>query len=396
MRILLVGNYALDNQASMLRYANMLCSQMAARGHQVEIVRPRPVLAWLSANMWLRKWLGYLDKYLLFPFTLRARAPGFDLVHICDHSNSMYLRHVASCPASIACHDLLAISSARGDYPGRRVSITGRLQQHWILRNLAAANSVVCVSANTARELAAFPGPPERRVVVVPNAIEPSCAPAAEADVQALRERLGLGTGERYLLHVGGALWYKNRLGALRIFKLLCDILGGNGVDLPRLVMAGDPLEEKTRRFVASNLPAHSVIELPSLPDKDLWALYSGATALLFPSLHEGFGWPLIEAQRCGCPVITSQRAPMNEVAGDAALYIEPENESGAAQLIASRLESLRLLREAGLRNARRFDPEVVMPAYEEFFAAAARTRRCSDGSPARPQGAAKPRGLGD
>jgi glycosyltransferase involved in cell wall biosynthesis len=395
MRILLVGNYALDNQASMLRYSNMLCREMAARGHQAEIVQPQPVLGRLSADPWLRKWLGYLDKYLFFPATLRARAREFDLVHVCDHSNSMYLRHTAGRPASITCHDLLAISSARGDYPGRRISITGKLQQRWILRHLAAANSVMCVSANTARELAAFPGPPDRMVAIAPNAIEPGCAPAAEADVQALRKRLGLGAGERYLLHVGGGHWYKNRLGVLRIFKLLCDILRGNGVDLPRLVMAGDPLEDKTRRFLASNLPPHSVIEISSPPDEDLWALYSGAAALLFPSLHEGFGWPLIEAQSCGCPVIASDRSPMNEVAGDAALYIDPENEPGAAELIAAKLQSLPLLREAGFRNVRRFDPGAVMPAYEEFFAVVARTRRCGDGSPAHPQGAS-PRGLGD
>ena len=79
-----------------------------------------------------------------------------------------------------------------------------------------------------------------------------------------------------------------------------------------------------------------SVIEVVEPSDEDLRSLYSGAAALLFPSLYEGFGWPLIEAQSCGCPVITSNRSPMTEVAGSAALYIDPANESAAAALIAA------------------------------------------------------------
>jgi glycosyltransferase involved in cell wall biosynthesis len=97
---------------------------------------------------------------------------------------------------------------------------------------------------------------------------------------------------------------------------------------------------------------------------------------LLFPSLYEGFGWPLIEAQSCGCPVITSNRPPMTEVAGDAALYIDPADEDSAAERIAEGFERLAQLREAGFRNAERFDPNRVFAQYERFF------RAVAEGSP--------------
>jgi glycosyltransferase involved in cell wall biosynthesis len=92
--------------------------------------------------------------------------------------------------------------------------------------------------------------------------------------------------------------------------------------------------------------------------EEDKAALLSGATAFMFPSLHEGFGLPVLEAQACGCPVITSNTSSLPEVAGDAALLVAPQD----ATAIAVAMERIALtpkLREAlverGLANARRF-----------------------------------------
>ncbi len=361
----------------MLRYAETLRRQMLLRGHQAELIQPRPVFGNLVAQPALRKWLGYIDKYILFPRRLRGRAKGFDLVHVCDHSNSMYMAHTGTCPVSITCHDLLAIRSAMGHYAGQKRPFSGKMQQRWILKHLAEARNVVCVSANTARDLAAICGGATQRVTVIENMLDPAYeSPATEESVLRLRKRLGIAQGERYLVHVGGENWYKNRFGVLRIFGLLLERLRCVGAPALRLAMAGRPLTGKMRGFVAANLPRGSVIEVVGPSDEELRALYTGATALLFPSLHEGFGWPLIEAQSCGCPVITSNRSPMTEVAGAAALYIDPSDEAAAAASIAAGIDGLARLREAGFRNARRFDSAAIVPAYENFFAAVAQTRR--------------------
>lgn len=371
MRILLIGNYALDRQTSMLRYADMLCSEMRQRGHEVEVVRPRVVVGGLVRRGGLRKWLGYVDKYVFFPLELRRRVRGFDVVHVCDHSNSMYLAHVGKGAASITCHDLLAIESARGKYPQQKISASGRVQQRWILKHLAAAREVVCVSAHTAESLGALADGSAQRCTVILNAVNAGCVAASEEKVREVRERIGLGAEGRYLLHVGAESWYKNRFGVVRIFgKLLAEMGGGDGL---RLVMAGHRLTEEMRGFIDREMPRGSVVEVAHPGDEDLWALYTGAAALLFPSLYEGFGWPVVEAQRCGCPVIVSNRAPMTEVAGDAALYIDPADEEGAARLIAANWERLARLREAGTRNVERFASAGVFGAYEDFFARVAR-----------------------
>lgn len=382
MRILLVGNYALDRQSSMLRYAEFLRSGMIERGHQVETIRPRSVFGNLVRNSGVRKWLGYIDKYLVFPLALRSRSRGFDLVHICDHSNAVYLPHAKGGAASVTCHDLLAIASAEGRFPQQTISFTGKMQQRWIRGHLARARSVVCVSRNTAQEFAELVCRDTGNVAVIPNPLSFAGGAASPQSVERLRAALGLTAGETYLFHVGGNHWYKNRPGVLRIYRALREILPASGRAAPRLVMAGEPFTEEMRSLIGRGGLEADVIEVVQPSDDDLRTLYSGALALLFPSLYEGFGWPIIEAQSCGCPVITSDRAPMTEVGGDSVVYIDPGDEAAAAAYIAAHLDDLPLLREAGERNVSRFEPGRVASQYEAFFVSAAQCRTLGVSAP--------------
>ena len=104
------------------------------------------------------------------------------------------------------------------------------------------------------------------------------------------------------------------------------------------LVMVGKPWTAEMRRFILEHGMSDVTMELTGVDNEDLRALYSTATMMLFPSLQEGFGWPIVEAQACGCPVATSGRSPMDEVGGDAAIYIDPENPESAAAVLKARL----------------------------------------------------------
>ena len=84
----------------------------------------------------------------------------------------------------------------------------------------------------------------------------------------------------------------------------------------------------------------------------ELRALYASATALLFPSLQEGFGWPVIEAQACGCPVFTSDLPPMNEIGGPGAEYVDPNDAQAIAAAIERAAPRLAEMRRLGLENA--------------------------------------------
>lgn len=97
---------------------------------------------------------------------------------------------------------------------------------------------------------------------------------------------------------------------------------------------------------------------LPFMPTKDLIAMYSLADAYLYPSLYEGFGLPILEAQACGCPAIISNRPPLSDVASDAAYFVNPESVDSIAQAIINLTTNEKLkqsLVEKGLRNVQRF-----------------------------------------
>jgi glycosyltransferase involved in cell wall biosynthesis len=93
---------------------------------------------------------------------------------------------------------------------------------------------------------------------------------------------------------------------------------------------------------------------------------------LLFPSWEEGFGWPIIEAQACGCRVLTSNRQPMMEVGGEGAVYADPEDLGALASAMGRLLDAPPANRQAlvdcGLRNAARFSTEQMIYGYAELY----------------------------
>lgn len=210
-------------------------------------------------------------------------------------------------------------------------------------------------------------GVPEARIAIVPNALNYPYRPMPAAEAEAHLRALDLGEARPFFLHVGGNQWYKNRAGVLRLFAEL-----GKHPDYRahRLVMAGKPWTDQMRQLVASLDLRDRAVERVAVSNEQLCALYSSAEALLFPSLQEGFGWPVAEAQACGCPVVTTGRPPMTDVGGSAAIYIDPTEPAGAAGAIVSALsESEReRWRQAGLDNAARFSTTAMIDGYMRWY----------------------------
>jgi len=383
VHIILLANYLPDEQESMQRYADMLGNFLTAKGWSVEIIRPEPWFGRLKrSGQGLGKWLGYIDKFLVFPWILRRHlrqrrlalnlgGEGKLLVHICDHSNAMYTRWMTDVPHVVTCHDVLAIQSGLGLIPEHKTGWTGRVLQRWILSGLRRAVQVVCVSEQTRKELLALAPELEGRSRVVENPLNYpySPIPPEKATIHlanlGLAERLGAGRG-RFLLHVGGNQWYKNREGVIRIFGQLLARYPQLTERTPLyLVMVGKPPTEAMRRVVEQSNLVERVVFTGKVSEEQLSALYSSAGALIFPSLREGFGWPLIEAQACGCPVVTTDLAPMNQVAGPTALVARLESETAFADQVAVILseqpELNQTRRKEALRYVERFKPEIAL-----------------------------------
>jgi glycosyltransferase involved in cell wall biosynthesis len=131
----------------------------------------------------------------------------------------------------------------------------------------------------------------------------------------------------------------------------------------PRLVFIGPPVDSKNPRVEARS----------GVSNEALAALYSGAELLLFPSLEEGFGWPVIEAHACACRVVTTRKAPLTEVGGEAAIYLEDptDAEAGAAR-VAEVLAQDAVTRSSvvaeGITNAARFSTAGMIRQYLDIY----------------------------
>jgi glycosyltransferase involved in cell wall biosynthesis len=351
-----------DAQESMQRFAAFMAKGLVQAGHDVRTLRPRGIVGGLKpSGQGLGKWLGYVDKFGVFPAVLKSALAWAQVVHICDHSNSFYTKHLKSIPHVVSCHDLLAVRCALGEIPHNQTRWTGVRLQRMIVKGLVKAQHVVCVSEATRKELLRVTGIPEQRVSRVYNALNYPYSRMSQEEAVVRISRLPINPGKTFYLHVGGNQWYKNRLGALRIFSVLRKFsLQQN----PKMIMVGRPWTTEMRRFVHESGLDDVIFELPGTLNEDLRALYSMATMLLFPSLEEGFGWPIIEAQACGCPVLTSGWPPMTEAGGHAAVYVDPTDPDSAAVTAARALEKLAELREASLANAARFGSSEMINGY--------------------------------
>jgi glycosyltransferase involved in cell wall biosynthesis len=150
----------------------------------------------------------------------------------------------------------------------------------------------------------------------------------------------------------------------LRIFARCKDQWNGS------LIFAGESLSDELRALARQLGVLERVVEVANATSESLEALYNCATALLFPSTFEGFGWPIAEAQACGCPVICTDREPMTEVAGDAAMTRNIEDEVGfAADLLRLTHPAEREhWRAKGLENAKRFSSAQMIGRYCELY----------------------------
>jgi glycosyltransferase involved in cell wall biosynthesis len=369
LMILLIGNYPLDRQQSMQRFAMMMLDGLTAAGIAAELIYPRPFLGrFRSAGSFIAKWLAYLDKFVLFRPTLAKKLgerPA--VVHICDHSNAMYAKAIRGLPVLVTCHDLLAVRGALGEKTDCPASLTGKLLQRWIVRGLENATVVACDSeatlADARRIVRRHDGKPALELITL--GLSYPYRLLAPGEARARLAKFGtVGLGAEFVIHVGSNLRRKNREGVLRIFARCREQWSGS------LVFAGDALSPSLRSLGRQLGVSDRIVEVPNPDNESLEALYNCATALLFPSTFEGFGWPIAEAHACGCPVLCVDREPMMEVAGAAALTHPVGDEAGfAADLLRLTNSEERARWSAkALENAKRFSTGSMISQYAELY----------------------------
>ena len=202
---------------------------------------------------------------------------------------------------------------------GKGQAATVRLWQAIVPRVARRADRVVAISVASAREVERLLGVPRERIDVVPLGygrpprVEPT--PAHE-----LRSRLALGEGP-IVLNVAMQKVHKNQRALVRALPAVREAVPGAQLVLPG---AATPYQEALRAEADRQGVDEAVVFPGYLDDADLEGLYADASAFVFPSLNEGFGMPVLEAMGRGLPVVTSSVSSLPEVAGDAALLVDP------------------------------------------------------------------------
>jgi len=354
----------------MIGFARMLKNGFEQTGHQVTECHPRPFFArFAKKQSFMGKWCAYADKYLRFPRQLRHQVRKWktDLVHVCDHSNALYLPAIQELPHTITCHDVIAIRSGLGHFQQAQVGKLGKKLQSRILANLRTAEYVNCDSENSRGDLTELAPELANKSNVIHLGFNQPMMPIEEPVARKLlREKLPAAT-KPFILHVGNDAWYKNRMAVLGVFSLFRKSFG----QPVQLALVGPPLNKEHSSYAIREGFIDEVIVVESSSTEVLRALYSKAIALVFPSLYEGFGWPPLEAQACGCPVIASPLGSLSEILANGGIIEHPDNLEAYASTL-SRLENDDVFRNQeitkGHKNAKRFDAQNTITAYLKTY----------------------------
>jgi len=378
IKVILIGNYLSDKQESMIRFTKALHAGFNDSGIPTTTWWPTAFLGKYvkSTTGGLGKWLGYIDKYLFFPFVIRYRLKFSADVknpdvrfHVCDHSNAPYLKYLPKNSTGITCHDVIAIRGALGyEDASAPISGMGKHQQNWILSHLSKARLIACDSQCTLDQLreVSIPGSTaeQKDWRVIHVSFNAKFWPMPINEAVPLLSNVGIVAGQKFILHVGSSHVRKNR-------NMLLDMVSELGNRWNGIIcFAGEPLDEGLLAKAEQLGLRDRVIAAVKISHETLVALYSSCEVFIFPSLSEGFGWPVIEAQACGAPVIASNYAPMPEVSGGAAIHVDPKNakEFADAFLSLQNKEVKESVIAEGYKNTLNFTPEKMIRSYVDLY----------------------------
>lgn len=216
------------------------------------------------------------------------------------------------------------------------------------------ANYYLTISQFSKNEIVSLLGVEPEKIYVIPCACSSHIAKVEEEE-QLNRVRKKYDLPDRYILFVGNTNPRKNLNRLLKAYDMAKD----KGEIAHQLIIAGDQGWKFDRELALNGVKHKKDIRfIGFVADEDMNALYSAASLFVFPTLYEGFGIPVIEAQTCGVPVLTSNVSALPEVGGDGAIYVDPYCEEDICDGILKVLqdETLRKkLVESGYQNRKRF-----------------------------------------
>ena len=296
------------------------------------------------------KWQPQLLKtYFLLLRLLNLSADSFTKEADIVHSTDFVLPVSKSKPSIITIHDL-AFRHFPTFYTWKNRTYMNSMAKFSAKR----ADKIIAVSQATKNDIIHFLNVDEKKIIIIPEGVDELFKPSSEQKIKTVKKEYGLP--DEYIVTLGTLQPRKNLEALIDAFARLRKdkaiphklvVVGEEGWNNERLLTKLDRLD------IAEDIVITGFIE-----DNQLPSLYSGATALVYPSLYEGFGLPVLEAMACGVPVACSNTSSLPEVAGEAALLFDPTDVDQIYSSMQELLSDDRLrnnLSEAGIKRARHF-----------------------------------------
>ena len=316
-------------------------------------------------------------RLLKYPGLIRSHAGS--VFHILDHSHANLALSTPPDATVLTCHDIIPLLAAKGLVSMPHPALT-RLTFPLRVMCMKRCRKIIAISESTKKTLIEVAGIPAEKIEVVYYGCNPAFGPEPTAPGQTrsgerveVLSRYGIPEGAKVILHVATATRYKNTPAILEALRILKETAGNNtwllrvGADffedealLVERLGVGDRIRHAGRVF----------------DDRLLAACYRAADVFVFPSLWEGFGWPVLEAMACGTPVVVSNVASLPEVAGSAGLSVPPRDYralAGALDSVLSNPQERLRLSAAAIEQAGRFSWEAcargTLAVYEQTAA---------------------------
>ena len=234
-----------------------------------------------------------------------------DVFHTSD-----WIEPPANCPKITTIHDLTALLFPQEVHP--KIAAVHKRKLAWVKKE---SDLIIAVSESTKKDIIRFLGIPEEKIKVIYEAVDERFKPQSQERIDKIKNKYDI-EGDYLLCFTGPA-----RKNIERVKKACSG-----------------------RQIFIVGKPYVSIEDLPSL--------YSGALCLVYPSLYEGFGLPILEAMACGCPVVTANVSSMPEVAGNAGVLVNPESVEDITKGIKKALENREDFVKKGFKQAEKFSWE--------------------------------------
>jgi glycosyltransferase involved in cell wall biosynthesis len=282
-----------------------------------------------------------LNRFHDYPVWLKKRAAGFDLFHLVDHSYSQLLLDLPAERTVVTCHDLDTFNCLLEPESDPRPRWFRAMAQR-TLNGFLRASEVICPSAFTRTNLLRHGLFPPDRVTAIHPGADPIffAAPEPGFDEDVI-QALDL-EGQAWLLHVGSTIRRKRIDVLLQVFAQVVKALPGT-----KLLRVGGALTAEQAQLAKRLGVEDKIVHAPRLTKAQLAALYRSAALVAQTSDAEGFGLPVIESMACGCPVVASDIAPLQEAGGAAAEYCPVGDVEAWSETVIGLLREREMSREA-------------------------------------------------